>query len=86
MNGGYQIVDFSDVDFKPDGSTYNVEGIYELVEGTRKPILVTNFTVGGTEYHDVFAIVHPEENGAYALITGLYTIRITADNVVSISI
>lgn len=59
MRGGYQIIDFKGVNFKPDSSN-TIEGIYDLISGTDKPIMITNFVVGGAKQHDFFAQVRLE--------------------------
>lgn len=53
QRGGYQILDLKNVPLK-SGSAHMFEGIYELVEGTRKATLISGLNVGGVEYHDIF--------------------------------
>ena len=52
--GGYQIIDFENREF-----TVNVgqvfQGVYDKIEGTRKPLLISGFHYEGVEYHDFFA-------------------------------
>lgn len=54
--GGYQIIDLKGKNLTTDvGMVY--EGIYELIEGTRKPILLSGIQVDDIEYQDVFTSV-----------------------------
>ena len=54
IKGGYQIINLENRDLRNNiGMQY--EGIYELIEGTRKPILISGLRVMGVEYHDMFA-------------------------------
>lgn len=49
--GGYTIVNLHDVNFTI-GTGQKIPGIYDKIEGTRKPILLTGITVGGIERMD----------------------------------
>lgn len=51
--GGYQILDLSAVSFRR-GQSQIVKGAHELIEGTRKVILVSGLEVDGVEYRDAF--------------------------------
>ena len=54
--GGYQIIDLKGKNLTTDvGMVY--EGIYDLIESTRKPILLSGIQVDDTEYQDVFTSV-----------------------------
>lgn len=54
--GGYQIIDLKGKNLTTDvGMVY--EGIYELIEGTTKPILLSGIQVDDTEYQDVYVSV-----------------------------
>lgn len=54
--GGYQIIDLKGKNLTTDvGMVY--DGVYELIEGTRKPILLSGIQVDNTEYQDVFVSV-----------------------------
>lgn len=51
--GGYQIIDLENKELTLGvGMVYN--GIYDKVEGTRKPILISGLNIGGVEYHDTY--------------------------------
>ena len=67
--GGYQIIDLENRDFR-DGIGQQFEGIYELIEGTRKPILLSGFSFGGKEFHDTF--VNPIVSGSSYYINYRY--------------
>lgn len=53
VKGGYQIIDLKNKTLT-SGVGMVFDGVYNKVEGTRKPILVSGLNVGGTEYHDSF--------------------------------
>lgn len=63
--GGYQIIDLENRDLRNNiGMQY--EGVYEKIEGTRKPILISGLQVQGVEYHDVF-VFSRVEGSAYLI-------------------
>ena len=51
--GGYQIIDFENRNVG-SGSTQIYKGIYEILEATRSPVLITNLTLEGIELKDRF--------------------------------
>lgn len=51
--GGYQIIDLQDKNHELDVGMVH-EGIYDLIEGTRKAILLSGVTIEGVEYRDTF--------------------------------
>ena len=61
VKGGYQIINL-------DGVVHTLglgmvhEGIYERIEGTQKPIMVSGINIGGFDYHDCY--VEPKVNGS----------------------
>ena len=55
--GGYQIIDLENLPFN-DGGTKTIKGIYDLIEGTRKPIYVSGLVIDGIEYHDKYVDVY----------------------------
>lgn len=85
--GGYQIVDLKNIKID-DESGANIEGIYDLVEGTTKPILFCGINNDGTEMRDVFAQISLRANIFYALLSlenGVATyLKIESDDDVSI--
>lgn len=66
--GGYQIIDLGDANHTL-GVGHVHEGIYDKIEGTRKPILLSGITVSGVEYHDTY--IFPTVNGtSYVAVVG----------------
>lgn len=56
--GGYQILDLNGIEFV-DSEEYVIDGIFNKISETRKPILVTNFVLDGPnkiKMRDVFAM------------------------------
>lgn len=51
--GGYQIIDLENRNIAV-GASSTYEGIYDKIEGTRKPIYVSGIQIGGVEYHDTY--------------------------------
>lgn len=51
--GGYQIIDLGNKNLTLGvGMVY--KGIYDLIEGTRKPVYLSGLQIGGVEYHDTY--------------------------------
>lgn len=66
--GGYQIINLNDVNHSL-GIGMVHEGIYERIEGTRKPLLLSGIVVAGVEYHDTY--IFPTVNGtSYVAVVG----------------
>ena len=66
--GGYQIINLNDENHSL-GKGMVHEGIYEKIEGTRKPILLSGIVVAGVEYHDTY--IFPTVNGSsYVAVVG----------------
>ena len=56
--GGYQILDLNGIEFV-DSEKYVIDGIFNKISETRKPILITNFVLDGPnkiKMRDVFAM------------------------------
>lgn len=51
--GGYQIVDLGGKSFTL-GTGRVVDGVYDKIEGTRKPIYVSGIVIVDVEYHDTY--------------------------------
>lgn len=86
--GGYQIIDISGKNFELPGSA-KFKGVYEKVSGTTKPIMISDFTVGGK--HERAAFVQATRNAStsdYNMLvansTGKYLITITKNDMVQI--
>lgn len=54
--GGYQVIDLKNKNLI-SGVGMQYSGLYDLIEGTRKPILVSGIQLDSEEYHDAFAEV-----------------------------
>lgn len=81
--GGYQIIDLENKPLTLSvGMVY--EDIYDLIEGTRKPIYVSGVNIDGTEYHDTYVDFKVNGSNFEGLIYG-YKIVIEDTNVVTIS-
>lgn len=59
--GGYQIIDFKNHNFQ-EGMGFVIDGIYDKIESTRKPILVTGLILDEYEYRNKFVDI--EVNGS----------------------
>lgn len=62
MSGGYQIIDLKSLDFVDTSTIHVIDGLYSLIEGTQKTILLHNIVVNSVEYHDVFASVTHDDD------------------------
>lgn len=83
LKGGYQIINLDGVDLRTDiGMQY--EGLYEKIEGTRKPIIISGISIDGTEYHDAY--VTPKViGGSYEFDVYGYHFRVQDNDVVSVT-
>lgn len=82
--GGYQILDLKNTSFTV-GSSVEISGAYETIEGTDKAILVSGLVVGGKQYDDVFAEVDTN-NSNYIINVYDYTLTIMANDMVVVSL
>lgn len=55
MIGGYQIITLNDFNFTPSNTTIKIKGIYDILENSRKAVLITGFTYDSIEYRGIFA-------------------------------
>lgn len=78
--GGYQIIDLGNKSLTTTAVT--IDGIYELIEGTRKTILLTGVNIGAVEKHDLFAEVNVSSDDFVIHAYG-GTITITDDDEVT---
>lgn len=90
--GGYQIIDLKNKPFVGDGTNeYEFKGIYEKIEGTKKPLLVCGLNLEGKEYHNFFSM--PKLSGTtYEIIVPYgtelataisFVIKVTDNDIVS---
>lgn len=83
MKGGYQSVDFKDVNITADGAV--VTGIYESIEGSyRKALLVEGVTIDGVEKRSCFVDCEAGE-GNFSFTAYGKTFTITPDDKISIA-
>lgn len=66
VKGGYQIINLENKDLTT-GVGMQYSKLYEKIEGTRKPILLSGIQIDGTEYHDCF--VEPIVDGTNYNVT-----------------
>lgn len=82
MRGGYQIIDLKNKNFTT-GVGIVFEGVYDLLEGTRKAILFTGIQVDDTEFGDTFVELDVEGSAYIGIIYGT-TIKIEDTDVITI--
>lgn len=67
MKGGYQIIDLGGIDINSsqlsDGQNFVINGIYDKIEGTDKPVLIQNYSVDGIEEKPFFGTLISEDSG-----------------------
>lgn len=76
-NGGYKIIDLNNYPHSNGVGVVHV-GIYEAIEGTRKPILLSGLNVDGIEFHDVFVIPTVDGSSYFFNITQTSTYNVSA--------
>lgn len=81
--GGYQIIEFKNGNFTlGTGRVYS--GVYDKIEGTRKPIYVSGIQIAGVEYHNCYVDFTVNESSYEGTIYGK-KIVVTDKDVVTIS-
>lgn len=86
--GGYQIIDLENRNLTI-GEGMQYKGLYEQIEGTRKPTLVSGIQIEGVELHDTFADFVPAGNSFVASVTvggATATLTVTDLDVVTVTI
>lgn len=84
MKGGYQIIDFQDVNITTENGA-TVVGIYEEIEGThRKAILVEGVTIDGVEKRSCFVDCEAGDN-SFSFTAYGKTFTIGHDNTITIA-
>lgn len=78
--GGYQIIDLRET---PIVGTITVPGVYDLIEGTNKAILISGFVHNGTEYNDAFVQFTVSGSDFVGDLYG-YTMTITDEDQISV--
>lgn len=80
--GGYQIINLENKNLALNtGMVY--PGIYEKIEGTRKPIYVSGLQVANVEYHDAYVAFSTNESNFVGDIYGL-TIEVQNNDVLTV--
>lgn len=83
MKGGYQVIDFEDVDITADGAT--IAGIYEGIESTyRKALLVEGVTLDGVEKRACFVDCEAGE-GSFTFSAYGKTFTVSNDDKVTVA-
>ena len=86
--GGYQIIDFKNFPFIGDNTdVYTIDGIYEKILGTKKPILITGLNVSNTKAQSFYS--YPLVDGGITITTPkinhhAYTITINSDDTIKV--
>lgn len=81
MRGGYQIVDLKNKSLST--TEVVISGIYDVIEGNyRKPLLLHNINIGGTEKADAFVEMSISDTTYSCTVYG-GTIAITDDDEVT---
>lgn len=81
--GGYQIVDLGGKSFTL-GTGIVVDGAYDKIKGTRKPIYVSGIVIADFDYHDTFVDFTDKQTSFEGTIYGK-KIVVKEDNTVTIS-
>lgn len=86
--GGYQILDFSGYKFTMDQEIY-IKGIFDLVNNTKKMILVSGLNLGGEDLRDSVVFVVDNDEFSFSLhypwgVSSSYVISIGDDDLVTI--
>ena len=87
QKGGYQIIDLENWKFtttKGSPVAKTQKGVYALVKGTRKVIMLSGINLDGKELHDIFIEVKLNTTTYEATIYSNYKLTITNTDVVTI--
>lgn len=83
MTGGYKIIDLKGKDHTVGVGMVH-DGIYDAIEGTKKPIMLSNIVIAGTEYKDIFVTVNLLESAFIIDVYG-YTFTVQSTDVVTVT-
>ena len=62
--GGYQIIDLKNQNLTKDTTSIKIDGIYNLIKNSIKPILVTGIKINGIEEQEQFIIYTTDAKGS----------------------
>lgn len=69
MKGGYQIIDLENKGFDPeDPKSFVIKGVYDKIEGTRKPIMITNLVFADFEIRNQFVDMYLVDSVYYCTV------------------
>ena len=89
MRGGYLIIDLNNKNFE-NGVGMVVDGIYERIESTRKPVRFSNFVFGENEFRDIDLFTIGRLGSTYQadvfIGTTIMTVVISDEDIVTVTI
>lgn len=83
--GGYQIIDVTGLAFASSGTKVTKEGVYDLLEGTDKVVLLHGLTYKSVAYHDVWLNDLKKSGTTYSGTVFGNTIAIANDDGITIT-
>lgn len=67
LKGGYKIIDLKGTNFTSDVGVI-IDGVYEDIESTNKPTLISNFSISNKEYDSVYCFLVKQNTTFHGLI------------------
>lgn len=71
MEGGYQIIDLKNKELSTSGDGTLIPGAFGLINSTKKPILVQNINLDGTECRDFISSARYDDGASAFLLMDL---------------
>lgn len=81
--GGYQCIDLHGAELTVGGDGVSVDGVFDIIESTQKPIRLCNFSVGNLVQHAVDVATEIGTNAFILHTGGTYNINVTESNIVT---
>lgn len=81
MRGGYKIIDLQNKNITTETSI-EIDGIYDAIESTQKPILIENITIDEVEKKPLFVQVDVDDNSNYVFAAYGYTFTISDEDTI----
>lgn len=81
MRGGYKIIDLQNKNITTE-SSISIDGIYDAIESTQKPILVENITIDEFDKKPLFVEVDVNEDSNYVFVAYGYSFTITDEDTI----